>query len=53
MIIDKTSVEGYVDDGKLFISDGFKNAKSADGLKLVGDLKVHSIEVSELESIWK
>jgi fructan beta-fructosidase len=53
MIIDKTSVEGYVDGGKLFISDGFKNAKSADGLKLVGDLKVHSIEVSELESIWK
>ena len=53
MIIDKTSVEGYIDGGKLFISDGFKQAISGDGLRLMGDLKIHSFELSELESIWR
>ncbi len=52
MLIDKTSVEGYIDNGKLFISDGFKKAKTVDGIRLMGDLKVHSIVLSELESIW-
>ncbi|NQU51362.1 MAG: glycoside hydrolase family 32 protein [Bacteroidetes bacterium] len=52
MLIDKTSVEGYVDSGKLFISEGLKKAKSGDGLRLMGDLKIHSLELNELESIY-
>ena len=52
MIIDKTSVEGYIDSGKLFISEGLKKEKSDDGLQLKGILKIHSFELNELESIW-
>jgi sucrose-6-phosphate hydrolase SacC (GH32 family) len=52
MLIDKTSVEGYIDHGKLFIAEGLKPAKSGDGLRIRGDVKVHSFELYELKSIW-
>jgi len=52
MLIDKTSVEGYIDQGKLFIAEGLEKDGSPDGLQLKGQLKIHSVEVHELKSIW-
>jgi hypothetical protein len=40
-----------MDNGKLFISDALKY-KSDEGLKLIGGIKVHSLELYELNSIW-
>jgi levanase/fructan beta-fructosidase len=50
-IIDRTSIEAFMDNGKLFISDALKY-KSDEGLKLIGGIKVHSLELYELNSIW-
>jgi fructan beta-fructosidase len=50
-IIDRTSVEAYMDNGKLFISEALK-FKSNEGLKLVGGIKIHSFQLYELNSIW-
>jgi len=52
MLLDKTSVEGYIDRGKLFIAEGLKKDASPDGLQLKGQLKIHSVEVYEMNSIW-
>jgi sucrose-6-phosphate hydrolase SacC (GH32 family) len=52
ILIDKTSLEGYIDRGKLFISQGLKPQKTDDGLQLKGDLKIHSLEVFEMKSVW-
>jgi hypothetical protein len=52
MLLDKTSVEGYIDHGKLFIAEGLKKDASPDGLQVKGQLKIHSVEVHEMESIW-
>lgn len=52
MLIDKTSVEGYIDNGKLFISEGLKSKKSDDILQLKGELKIHSMEIFEMKSVW-
>lgn len=52
MLIDKTSVETFLGHGKLFISDGLKTPRSAEGLQLKGNTLVHSMEVHEMESIW-
>lgn len=52
MLLDKTSVEGYIDNGKLFISEGLKKGKTPDGLQLKGLLKIHTMEVNEVKSIW-
>jgi hypothetical protein len=53
MILDKTSVEGYIDGGKLFVAEALKPVRSAKGLELRGDLKIHQLDVYELQSIWK
>jgi hypothetical protein len=53
ILLDKNSVEGYIDHGKLHIVEALKNSKSDQGLELKGDIKVHSFEVSEMKSIWK
>jgi hypothetical protein len=53
ILLDKNSVEGYIDHGKLHIVEALKNPKSDQGLELKGDIKVHSFEVSEMKSIWK
>jgi sucrose-6-phosphate hydrolase SacC (GH32 family) len=50
-LIDRTSVEAYMGNGKLFLSDALKHS-SDKGLKLVGDIKVHSLELYELKGIW-
>ena len=52
MLLDKTSVEGYIDRGKLFIAEELKKDASPDGLQLKGQLKIHSVEVHEMKSIW-
>ena len=53
ILLDKNSVEGYIDHGKLHIVEAPKNPKSDQGLELKGDIKVHSFEVAEMKSIWK
>jgi hypothetical protein len=53
ILLDKNSVEGYIDHGKLHIVEALKNPKSDQGLELKGDIKVHSFEVAEMKSIWK
>jgi fructan beta-fructosidase len=52
IILDRTSVEAYIGNGKLFISEGLKDKKTNDGLAFKGNLKIHSLEVNELKSIW-
>ena len=53
ILLDKNSVEAYIDHGKLHIVEALKNPKSTQGLELKGDIKVHSFEVAEMKSIWK
>ncbi len=53
MILDRTTVEGYVDGGKLFVAEALRPAKSTSGLELRGDLKIHRLDLYELGSIWK
>jgi fructan beta-fructosidase len=53
MILDRTSVEGYVDGGKLFVAEALKAPKSDRGLELRGDLKVHRLDVYEMKGVWK
>ncbi len=52
IIIDRTSVEAYIDHGKLFISEGLKDKKSDNRIELKGNLLIHSVEINELKSIW-
>ena len=52
IILDRTSVEAYIGNGKLFISEVLKEKKSDEGLAFKGGLKIHSLEVNELKSIW-
>ena len=52
VILDRTSVEAYIDNGKLFISESLKNMKSDDGLAFKGNILIHSLEVNELKGIW-
>lgn len=53
MILDRTSVEGYVDGGRLFIAEALRQAKNANGLEIRGALKIHRLDLYELDSIWK
>jgi len=53
VLIDKNSVEGYIDKGKLHIAEGLKNPKTNSGLEIKGDVKINSFDVAELKSIWK
>ncbi|WP_236978761.1 hypothetical protein [Membranihabitans maritimus] len=52
ILLDRTSVETWIDRGKLYISEGLKKDKSQDGLRIKGGVRVHFIEVSEMKSIW-
>ncbi len=52
MLLDRTSVEAWIGKGKLFISEGLKEDKTTDGIRMKGDVKVHSMEVYEMKSIW-
>ena len=53
MILDKTSVEGFVDGGKLYVAEALKSPKSRKGLELRGDLIIHRLDVDELKGIWE
>ena len=52
VILDRTSVEAYIGKGRLFISEQLKERKTDEGLVLKGGLKINSLEVYELKSIW-
>jgi len=52
ILLDKNSVEGYIDHGKLYIAEALKKPISENGLELKGDIKVHSIQVAEMKPIW-
>jgi fructan beta-fructosidase len=53
LLIDRTSVEAYIGNGKLFISEGLKPENADEGLKISEKVKIHSFELNEMESIWK
>ncbi|MEA1887664.1 MAG: glycoside hydrolase family 32 protein [Bacteroidota bacterium] len=53
ILIDKTSLECYIDDGKLFISEGLKKPVNKEGFQIKGDVKIHTLEVYEMKSIWQ
>lgn len=53
MLIDRTSVEAFIGNGKLFISEGLKPAKNNDGLQIRGNTWVYSMEVNELNSVYQ
>lgn len=53
ILLDKNSVEGYIDHGKLHISEALKNPKNTMGVEVYGDVKIHSFEIAEMKSIWK
>ncbi|MGI9545421.1 MAG: DUF4980 domain-containing protein, partial [Cyclobacteriaceae bacterium] len=59
LLVDRTSVEAFVDDGGLTIVDQLEAAKNDNGLEFfqrrpgkVEPIKVHQLEVHELKSIW-
>ena len=54
LIIDKTSFEAYIGEGKLFLAEQLNEASTIDGLEFTGDMdmKIHHLEVHELKSIW-
>lgn len=52
ILLDRTSVEAWIGKGKLFISEGLKQEKSSESIRIKGDVKIHSIEVNEMKSIW-
>jgi hypothetical protein len=52
MLIDKNSVEGYIDNGKLHIAEALKKSKSETGIQINGDVVIHSMELYEMNSIW-
>ena len=53
ILLDKNSIEGYIDRGKLHIAEALKKPKSNNGIEIKGDVIVHSFELAELKSIWK
>jgi sucrose-6-phosphate hydrolase SacC (GH32 family) len=52
LLVDRTSVEAWIGKGKLFLSEGLRKDNSAAGIRIKGDVKIHSIEVYEMRSIW-
>ena len=53
ILIDKNSVEGYIDHGKLHIAEALKQPLSNVGIEIKGDVKIHSFVLAEMKSIWK
>jgi fructan beta-fructosidase len=53
LIIDRTSYEAYIGKGRLFIPEALKENKSDEGLAFRGEVKIHSMDVYEMASIWK
>jgi hypothetical protein len=53
MILDRTSVERYVDGGRHFTAEALRPAKNSSGLEIRGALKIHRFDPYELDSIRK
>jgi len=53
MFVDKNSVEGYIDHGKLHIAEALKQPLSNVGIEIKGDVKIHSFDLAVMKSIWK
>ena len=52
-LLDKNSVEAYIDQGKLFISEALTGKKISSPLEIIGSVKIYTMELFELKSIWK
>ncbi len=50
-LIDRSSVEAYIDKGRLFLAEGLK-LTNHEGLMLEGGIKVNSFQLYTLKSIW-
>ncbi len=53
MLIDKTSLEVYADKGKFTIIKPLPEAKNKSGFEFHGSIKIHSLEIHELQSAWR
>jgi fructan beta-fructosidase len=52
LLIDRTSCEVYIDNGKLFIPEGLKDPVSDEGIEIEGNVRIHNLELYEMNSIW-
>jgi fructan beta-fructosidase len=52
LLIDKTSLELFADDGKFTIIRQMEVPKNTQGFEFGGNIKIHSLEIHELSSIW-
>jgi fructan beta-fructosidase len=52
LIIDKTSFEAYIGNGRLFIPEGLKDDKSDEGLSFKGNVRIHYLQLYEMNPIW-
>jgi fructan beta-fructosidase len=53
ILVDRTSVEVFADGGKFTSIRAAEIAKNDEGFKFGGDIKIHMLEIHELNSIWK
>jgi fructan beta-fructosidase len=56
MLIDRTSVESFYQHGRVVFVNPLKDPVNGTGLQILGDnpnIKIHSLKVYELKSIWK
>jgi hypothetical protein len=51
ILLEKNSVEGNIDQGKLYIVDALKKPIPENEIEIKGNIKVHSFEVAEMKSI--
>jgi fructan beta-fructosidase len=52
LLIDRTSFEAYIDNGKLFLPEGLKDPATGEGIEILGDVMIHQLELYEMKSIW-
>jgi hypothetical protein len=53
ILVDRTSVEIYADGGRFSVIRALAKDKNSDGFQFGGDIKLHTLEIHELKSIWK
>jgi len=55
MLIDRTSMELFVNEGRIIFVNPLQTPKKDIGLEIKGDaekIKIHDLQVYELKSIW-
>lgn len=55
MLLDRTSLEAFCQQGRIVFAEQLKRPVKEDGLQIVGDpagIRIHSLKVFELKSIW-